>query len=207
MRNRELTEARLIEAGFETLEIGGLTGFGVNAVARQAKCDKKLIYRYFDGPEGLLAAMGRAEGDELSRSLSAVLDPRPESYGALIRRLALALAAHLRASHRARQAALMALAAPTEAARPFREARGAAIAAWFAVAKGELTAPPELDAPALNAALILAVEGLALAAPAGHAGLALGTDAEWHRAERAIVRLVEAVYGIPAASTARPEGA
>ena len=37
--------------------------FGINAVARQAGCDKVLIYRYFNGLEGLLMAF--AETTEL----------------------------------------------------------------------------------------------------------------------------------------------
>jgi AcrR family transcriptional regulator len=40
----------------------GFKGLGVNAVAREAGADKVLIYRYFGGIPGLIAAFGR-EGD------------------------------------------------------------------------------------------------------------------------------------------------
>ncbi len=195
LRDREGTEGRLVAAGFETLEAEGLAGFGVNAVARRAGCDKKLIYRYFDGPEGLLAAMGRVSGEALAGALAPHVAPAPGTYAALIARLARALLDHLRNDPQARLATLVALAAPDPAAAPFRAARAKAIAGWFATAKGGLSAPPGVDAPALNAVLIAAIEGLCLASAGGHAGLPLTSDADWHRAEAALIRLVEGVYG------------
>jgi AcrR family transcriptional regulator len=195
VRDREQAELRLIEAGFETLAAEGLAGFGVNAVARRAGCDKKLIYRYFDGPEGLLAAMGRSSGAALAAALEPHLAPPAPSYAALIGRLALALLHALRADPRARQATLVALAAPEAAAAPFRAARAAAIAGWFGRARGGLAEPAGIDAPALNAVLIAAVEALALAAGGGHAGLALASEADWRRAEAALLSLIEGAYG------------
>jgi len=59
VRNREATRARLIQAVGALLAREGFTGLGVNAVAREAGVDKVLIYRYFDGMPGLIAAFGR----------------------------------------------------------------------------------------------------------------------------------------------------
>lgn len=56
IRNRNETEARLISAMGELLAQQGFAKIGVNAVARQAKVDKVLIYRYFDGLDGLIDA-------------------------------------------------------------------------------------------------------------------------------------------------------
>lgn len=59
-RNRELTTQRLLAAVGEVLAREGFAALGVNAVAREAGVDKVLIYRYFGGLPGLLAAWGRS---------------------------------------------------------------------------------------------------------------------------------------------------
>lgn len=55
-KKREATEARLVKAMGEVLADKGFAKVGVNAVARQADVDKVLIYRYFNGLEGLMKA-------------------------------------------------------------------------------------------------------------------------------------------------------
>lgn len=62
IRDKEITKRRLISAVGSLLAREGFKGIGVNAVAREAGVDKVLIYRYFDGLPGLIAAFGR-EGD------------------------------------------------------------------------------------------------------------------------------------------------
>lgn len=62
VRDRDATRARLIAAVGALLARRGFTALGVNAVAREAGVDKVLIYRYFGGLSGLIAAFGR-EGD------------------------------------------------------------------------------------------------------------------------------------------------
>ena len=62
VRDRGITSRRLISALGSLLAREGFKGVGVNAVAREAGVDKKLIYRYFGGLEGLIGAFGR-EGD------------------------------------------------------------------------------------------------------------------------------------------------
>ena len=46
------TEKKLLTAVSTIIEEEGFTKLGVNHIARQAKCDKVLIYRYFGGLEG-----------------------------------------------------------------------------------------------------------------------------------------------------------
>lgn len=53
------TEKRLLAAVGEIIENEGFIKMGVNRVARQAKCDKVLIYRYFGGLDGLLATWAK----------------------------------------------------------------------------------------------------------------------------------------------------
>jgi len=62
IRDRQITSRRLISAVGSILAKKGFKGVGVNAVAREAGVDKVLIYRYFNGLEGLVAAFGK-EGD------------------------------------------------------------------------------------------------------------------------------------------------
>ena len=62
IRDKAITSRRLISAVGSLLAREGFKGVGVNAVAREAGVDKKLIYRYFGGLEGLIAAFGK-EGD------------------------------------------------------------------------------------------------------------------------------------------------
>lgn len=59
-RDRAATEARLLAAVGEVLARDGFAALGVNAVARAAGVDKVLIYRYFGGLPGLVAAWGRS---------------------------------------------------------------------------------------------------------------------------------------------------
>ena len=52
-------EKRLLIAVSQIIENEGFSKIGVNKIAKQAKCDKVLIYRYFSGLEGLLAAWAK----------------------------------------------------------------------------------------------------------------------------------------------------
>ncbi len=62
-RSRLKTEQRLLEALATILLEQGYPAVGINAIARQAGCDKVLIYRYFGGFDELLLAF--AETTEL----------------------------------------------------------------------------------------------------------------------------------------------
>lgn len=56
-RNRQQTEARIIEAARSLIHREGFSGWGINPLAREAGCDKVLLYRYFDSLEGILSAL------------------------------------------------------------------------------------------------------------------------------------------------------
>ncbi len=53
-KNRLQTEERILRAVEQILLKGGFPAIGINSIARQAGCDKVLIYRYFGGLDGLL---------------------------------------------------------------------------------------------------------------------------------------------------------
>ena len=60
LRDREATSQRLITAVGSLLARKGFKGVGVNALAREAGVDKKLIYRYFGGLNGVIASFAKA---------------------------------------------------------------------------------------------------------------------------------------------------
>jgi len=70
-RDREATQARILDAVGLVLSERGFADLGVNVIARAAGVDKVLIYRYFGGLPELLAAFARRSefwptGDELA---------------------------------------------------------------------------------------------------------------------------------------------
>ena len=60
-RNKEQTKQQLIDAVGSLMVSEGYTAVGVNAIAREANLDKVLIYRYFNGLDGLLAAFAEQQ--------------------------------------------------------------------------------------------------------------------------------------------------
>jgi AcrR family transcriptional regulator len=165
-RNKDDTRQHILDAAISSLAEEGFAAFGVNSVARRAGYDKKLIYRYFDGMDGLVAAIGQTVAAELVTALAPHLEPAPASYVALIERLALALFDHFWNNARYRQLRLMEASAPSEATQAFRAARGKALQDWMIAARGGLV-PPAGDVAAWNASLIAMVEGLTLLGAAG----------------------------------------
>jgi len=75
LRDRAATKDRLIDAVGTLLARDGFGALGVNAVAAEAGVDKVLIYRYFDGMSGLLAAFG--ESADFWPSVEEVLGDEP----------------------------------------------------------------------------------------------------------------------------------
>jgi len=190
-RNRGETEAALRRAARDLLAEQGFSGLGVNAVARRAGCDKQLIYRYFGGLDGLLAALGA----DLAQWVDEAASPpsAPESYADLVEAMLLRLARALRSDPLVRQITAWEVMQPSPLLAPLSRARSAALQAWVEARRGSLVPPAGADAPALVALLVAGVQHLALAEHAGQAfaGLTLD-DAGWARIEAMVARLVRA---------------
>ena len=78
-KGRLQTEQKILQALGQVLLEQGFPAVGINAVARQAGCDKVLIYRYFNGLEGLLPGIQIRRLDTFSLLNALVADP--ESAG------------------------------------------------------------------------------------------------------------------------------
>jgi AcrR family transcriptional regulator len=196
-RDRARTEAAIVAAAREVLAGEGFQGLGVNAVARRAGCDKQLIYRYFGGLDGLVDAIGADLAAWLDERLADPDAAPPQSYAELAERLALRFLDALRANVLVQRIAAWEIAAPSPLLARLTAARGAALGRWMARARGDLAPPPGVDAPAVNALVVAAVQQLALAAAAAgsFSGLPLQSEADWDRVRAAVRTLVRGAYG------------
>ena len=78
-KSRLQTEQRLLLAVEQILLKDGFSTIGINAIARQAGCDKVLIYRYFGSFDGLLQAF--AETTELWWQIDEVITETDDQIG------------------------------------------------------------------------------------------------------------------------------
>ncbi|MGQ9916497.1 MAG: TetR/AcrR family transcriptional regulator [Bryobacteraceae bacterium] len=193
-RDSRKTRRAILEAAVRLLARDGFRRFGISAVAREARVDKVLIYRYFGGAE------------ELLRKLA--------SEGGLFPDLSLLLPAELASSPRA-----LARHALVEYARWLRRHPYAlAVFRWELIESNHLTAAlaacredfarsllerlpagsvPDLQA--LAAILAAGVTLLALRTEPGSdfCGVPIGDEAGWQRIEDALGLLVSAVMPEP----------
>lgn len=192
-RNRDDTEAKIVDAAARVLARDGLTGFGVNAIAREAGTDKVLVYRYFGDLDGLAAALGRRPDLWLGE---APIVPLAASYRDALWVLFAAYLRTLRNSDFLRQALIVELSNAGGVSEALARARSEAAQRWFRQAVGARIAPPSIDAPAINAVMIAALHHLALAAASQgtFAGLPLKTAKDWARVEDAFHTLLTAAY-------------
>jgi AcrR family transcriptional regulator len=61
LRNKVATRAHLLQTARRMVIDGGLKALRVNALAKRARVDKVLIYRYFESIEGVFLAVAQAE--------------------------------------------------------------------------------------------------------------------------------------------------
>lgn len=172
----------------------------MNAVARQAGCDKQLIYRYFGGLPGLVDAIGKdiaAWWADRLRPLDAL--GSPDSYSDLMQRLALSVLQARRDDALMRQIVLWELSSNSDHVRRLAQARSVALQDWMQRTLGDLVPPPGLDAAAINAVIIAAIQHLVLAGSTegAFAGVALQTDADWERVRGTLKRMIAKLYASP----------
>jgi AcrR family transcriptional regulator len=194
-RNRDETRAAILTAAQGLLAEEGFSGFGVNALARRSGFDKQLIYRYFGGLDGLVDALGAAMAGWVATHLAPALarDPGPR-YCDLIEAVLMAYLDALRADSLMQKLVAWELSDPSPQVRRLSDQRARALGELVARLRGDRQPEAGLDAPALNAILIAAIQHLVLAgATSGRfSGMALASDADWDRAKAMLTRIIRA---------------
>jgi AcrR family transcriptional regulator len=196
-RDREATEQAILKAARVVLARDGFQVFGVNAIAREAGCDKQLIYRYFGGLEGVGEALGARLAEDLTARLEAMsASAAPKTYVALMETLALALLDLARSDPLMLRINAWELVEASPLLKALTAARSQRMTAWMHRMRGDLAPPPGVDAPAVNAVVIAGVQHLALASmtTGAFSGLPLKRDADWVRVQAAVRALVRGVY-------------
>lgn len=192
LRDRRATEAAIVEAGERILLRDGFPGLNVQTLAAEAGCDRKLVYRYFEGADGVVARLAARAAAELVRALDAAPRAETDSLRAFARASLAAWLAALRSSPLTLRLMAWALVEDTPLLRRIEAERAALLQAWMRERRPRLRVPPEGDPAALNAVLMAAVQHLALADGAAVGGLALD-ESGWPRVTAALDHLL-AVY-------------
>lgn len=199
-RDRPATERRILDAAQSILTEQGSSGFGVNAVARAAGVDKQLIYRYFGGLDGLLAALGERLAEWWEEQLlgDAPVKP-PATYSEFIEMLALRLIKILRREPLALHCMLWELTDGSSPVAALTAARAKALSGWMVRRRGDLRPPEGVDVHAVNALIVSGISYFVLASRSSRNVIGLATDDEgtWARIEAGIVTIVRAAYGQP----------
>jgi AcrR family transcriptional regulator len=188
-RDRADTEARLLAAAAEILAEQGFAGFSLAAVAGRACCDRKLVTRYFGGPEGLLDALA---GD-LGFWIGDADDAPPEgSYAGRVATLLARYRGRLRADPLLKRVLAQELVEPGPALAGIEARRSRAMGDWMEAMRGDARPPAGVDAAAVNAVLLAATHYLALREDAvgSFAGIDLTTEQGRARIDAAIDRLL-----------------
>jgi len=189
-RNRAETEAAILDAARRVIARDGFTGLGVNALAAEAGYDKKLITRYFGGIDGVVEALGGETGFWVGTP------PPPASpdagYADRMAALLRDYAETLESAPLLRRVLVAELTSPSTALTRMEQARSQAMGRWMAAARGDLTPPEGVDAPAVNAVILAALHYLSLRRDTlpSFAGVDLSSESGRARINRALERLL-----------------
>ena len=192
VRDRPATERSIIQAAAGLLAEKGFAALNVQAVAEAAGVDRKLVYRYFGGVEGVVERLGA----DVHWTLGTAEDAAPAgSYGEAAAGLVLAYGRALTGDPLMRGLVAWETVDDTPMLRTLDAARSVAMQAWAAQRLEGVPRPAGVDVPAINALLIAGVQMLALRREQQRpfAGVALD-EAGWARIEAAVVAMTVAVF-------------
>jgi AcrR family transcriptional regulator len=195
-RDPEETKQRILDALARVILREGLAAVGINALAREAGCDKVLIYRYFADLDGLYAAFAASrEFWWTVEEMVAGMGPGTSATAAmkqLLRRHTEAL--------RARPVTLAVLAEEAANRTPLvialeaiREERTLALGAW--IARNLSFRGADIDFPAVSLIFSTATTYLAVRARKIRVmgGVEIKTDANWERIYAVMDSMIDAI--------------
>lgn len=195
-RDRARTEKAILDAVGRLILREGLSGVGVNALAREAGIDKVLIYRYFGELDGVYKAY--AERSDFWWTLDEILgepppDPRRTPFAELVKMLLRRHGAQIRA----RPITLAVIAAEPAnrtllvvALEEVRERRSLELSNWVLDRYGK---PKDVDLAAVTTIVAAAIDYLAGRARTIriYGGVGIRSDKEWERIYAAIDGIVD----------------
>jgi AcrR family transcriptional regulator len=191
-RDRAATEARILDAARHIIARDGFGALGVNALAAEAGCDKKLIGRYFDGIEGVV----RELGSDVGFWVGDVAVGSGDTYGERMQSLLEAYARALRGNVLLQRALAWELVAPSPALAALEHSRSLAIGRWMQSARGDVAVPHNVDAAAINAIVLAALHYLTLRERTlpTFAGMDIASPSGRARLDAAFAALLQGVY-------------
>jgi AcrR family transcriptional regulator len=204
-RDRFATRAAILDSAASIIETSGLPALGVNALADAAKCDKVLIYRYFGGLDGVLAALGAERAVWPAVQLA---EDDGESLADAMRTVLLEEWASISGSAFSLQCARAETTAAGPLSSAVREQRADHHARAIAALQAAHHIPQYTDLPALLELLSAALTMLALRSASAHAAgsgspdaaqgvLDPTTAAGWRRIEKMVATIARALLEAP----------
>ena len=197
MRNKALTQQRLLAAVGQVLTESGFSGLGVNAVAKIAGVDKVLIYRYFGDFEGLCRAY--AESSDFWPTVAELIDDEVEFLTLPLEQRLILVSQQFSLAMRSRPLTLELLVWELSERNAFiielervRELFGIQLTELINRDLPTKSPAGELDWPAIMALIGAATQYLALRARHinTYNGVEIGSDEGWQRLDRTIEMLV-----------------
>lgn len=187
---------RILAAMDQIIVRDGLSAVGVNALAREAGCDKVLIYRYFGDLSGLYEAFAQRSDfwwsiEDLVEGITPKRVRLAIAMKQILRRHAIAI--------RSRPTTLSILAAELDQRTPLvialesvREKRSLALAKWVTE---HYRIPAEVDFATVSMLLGVSINYLATRARKIRvmSGVSIKTDNDWERILTAIDHLIDGV--------------
>jgi AcrR family transcriptional regulator len=200
-RDAKATMQLIVDATIRLLCEKGFTALGVNAVAAAAGVDKQLIYYHFGGLEGVIRQLGAS----LSLWLGAPLEAQQgEPYAKAANRLLMEYVAALRGNPLVLKLLAWEIVEPSPVLSELEQSRSAAMVSWVRALRASAEpAPPEADAPAINAIILAGLQYLALREQSvgSFAGVDLQSAEGVARIAKAVEFMTRKVYAV---ETKRP---
>lgn len=195
-RDRAATEAAIVSAAERLLLRDGWTSLNVNTLAAEAGIDRKLVYRYFDGVDGVVERLAGRLDLWLGETLAAQPPIAATTYRDFAREMLTGYLSALRANPLILRLLAWELAEDTPLLRRMEAQRSAVLQRWTASRRPDLPIPQDVDVVALNAVFLAAIQHLALGAATRNRFAGVTMDAAgWRRIEVAIDRMLEAYPG------------